>query len=330
MKHFTRSLAALALAAGATAAASGPSFSQDYPTDVVRIITGVAAGGSTDQTARMIAQELSVMWDSPVIVEPRPGGGGAISYETAYRAPDDGYTILLANTNTWYANEFLRSTPLPFSLNDDFIPIAAVYAQSLQLVARNGLGVSNLQELLDLLKERGDELSYGSFGVGSQQHVVAEMLFMAADVTPAVHIPYNGSQEVQRALLAEEVDFGFVGVAGGAAMVNEGQAVGLAVGGSERVPAVADVPTLTEALGFPFMAQAWFVLMVRDGTPEHIVTKLREDLGQLMASADFQEKYLLPQNFEPLPLVGEALEQRIQSEREDYSAAAEALGITLE
>jgi tripartite-type tricarboxylate transporter receptor subunit TctC len=321
-------IGALALGLASLAGPDG-AVAQDFPSKPVRVSVAYPAGGLADVLTRAITQELNRMWKTPVLVENKLGASGVIASEYVFRSPPDGYTILLTDNGIWFGNEFLRPSKLAYDLNKDFVPVIGVVVTHHILVARNGLPVNNVKELIELAKERKGQLRYFSLGVGSLQHVDMEAFLREAGVS-AVHVPYAGGNPAMHAIQGDEVDFGFNGISGAASLVQEGKVKGLAVTSDKRQHFLPNVPTLSESAGFPFLSRAWFVFMVPAQTPEAVIRKLRTDIQQVLTNEDFRKKYLEPNGWEAFAVYGDQLRAFIDADRKQYEARLKPLNLKLE
>ena len=179
---------------------------QDYPNKPVRLIVPFAAGGPADVFARAIGQRLQEAMGQNFVVENRVGGGAIIGTEVAAKAAPDGYTLLVIS-NTHTVNESLIPTK-PYQLLRDFVPVAPINSSDLLLVVHPSLPVSNLQELMALVKSKPGKFNYASSGPGTPYHMAGE-LFKAMTGSYIVHVPYRGSSGARTDVLGGQVEMMF-------------------------------------------------------------------------------------------------------------------------
>ena len=197
------------LAAAAVApllAAMAPAQAQDYPVRPVRIVVPFAPGGSADVFGRSVAQRLQEALGQPFVVDDRPGAGSLIGTDAVARSAPDGYTLLL-RSNTHTVNESLIQAK-PFQLMRDFVAIAPINQSDLVLVARAGLPINTLPELIKAAKARPGNLSYASSGPGTPYHMAGELLSAMAGIV-LLHVPYKGSAGARTDVLGGQVDLMF-------------------------------------------------------------------------------------------------------------------------
>jgi len=276
--------AATVLCAGAALALSALGASaQEYPTHPVRVIVPFAPGGPADVYARFIASRLQETLGQTVIVDNRPGAGSIIGTDAVAKSAPDGYTLLLMS-NTHTVNESLIPNK-PFQLMRDFVPVAPINFSDLVLVARSGLPVSNLAELLKLAKSKPGALSYASSGPGTPYHLAGELFKSMAGVS-ILHIPYKGSSGARTDVLGGQVDLMFDAVTTMNEQVRAGKVKALGTTGLVRSSVMPDVPTVNEA-GVPkYEATIWLGLMAPKGTPPAIVARLNAEVGKIAGNAE--------------------------------------------
>lgn len=283
------SLAALA-AAGLTGLAfltAAPVQANDWPTRPISAIVPAAPGGTTDLTARMLAEPLAKALGQSVVVDNRPGASGNIATSQVARAKPDGYTILVQYSGYQVGNPWLsKNTPWKPA---DFQAVALAIRAPQVVIVTASLPVKTLQEFVDYLKANPDKANYASSGVGAIQHIAGEMLNQAAGLKMA-HVPYKGSGQVYADLIAGQVQTHITSVPSAMPHIQSGKLRALAVTGDRRLPSLPDVPTTTEA-GYPSLKlDSWFGVYVPAGTPAPVVDKLAAAMKQVVESADFRKK----------------------------------------
>ncbi|MFM5985684.1 MAG: Bug family tripartite tricarboxylate transporter substrate binding protein [Sphaerospermopsis kisseleviana] len=285
MHRIVRLFCALALLSAATLRCA---LAQDYPDKPVRLIVPWPAGGLVDIAARVMATSLQSALGQPFVVENKPGAGGAIGAETVAKATPDGYTLALT-TSALNMNAALKRTPR-YSIANEFTPVAAVaYAPSV-LVARNGLGVKTVTELVALARSKPGKLTYASAGQGSPAHLYGE-LFKSLAKVDMLHVPYKGAPQAMADLMAGEVDMLFANAAVALPQIKADRVRALAVTSARTFSAIPELPTLIEA-GLPtFQADQWLGILAPRGTPPAVVQKLRETIAQALVRDEVRAKF---------------------------------------
>jgi len=261
----------LSVVAAGTASASSLGWAQSRP---IRLIVPYAAGGPIDVTARLLAERVR---DSlgPVIIDNKPGGGGNIGADLIAKAPPDGMTIGISAVATHAINPWLFAR-MPYDAARDFAPITQMVRVPNVLVMNaetaSRLKINTLSDLIAYGKANPGKLNYGSGGNGSAGHLAGEMFKQGAGIF-AVHIPYNGGNPAQLALLSGQVDFNFDNLATAAPNIRAGKLKAIAVTTLTRSPALPDVPPVAETLK-GFAIDTWWGLVAPAGTPKDVIAKL--------------------------------------------------------
>ena len=277
------------ISAFAIVAAVSPAAAQDaYPSKPVRIVVPFAAGGPADVYARILALRLQETMGQPFVVDDRPGAGSIIGTDAVAKSAPDGYTLLLMS-NAHTVNESLIANK-PFQLMRDFVPIAPINSSDLVLVARSGLPVSTLQELIAAAKAKPGALTYASSGPGTPYHMAGE-LFKAMAGVSILHIPYKGSSGARTDVLGGQVDLMFDAVTTMTEHVRQGKVKALGTTGKTRSEVMPEVPTIAES-GVPgYEATIWLGLMAPKNTPPQIVSRLNAEVGRIVASPDIVKSW---------------------------------------
>jgi tripartite-type tricarboxylate transporter receptor subunit TctC len=263
-------------------------FAQDYPNKPVRIIVPFAPGGSADVFGRFIAQRLQEALGQNVIIDNRPGAGSIIGTDAVAKSAADGYTLLLMS-NTHTVNESLIPNK-PFTLLRDFAPVAPISESDLVLVARAGLPVNNLRELIRVAKAKPGAMSYASSGPGTPYHMAGELFKSLAGVH-IVHIPYRGSAGARSDVLGGQLEMMFDAIPTMNEHIKAGKVKALATSGKTRSAILPDVPTLAEA-GVPgYEATLWLGLMAPKGTPAAIVNRLNAEVSKITGNAEVRRAW---------------------------------------
>jgi len=287
-----RVVAALAqsvLAAALVTAFAGTAWAQGsgYPVKPVTLVVPTAAGGTTDLSARMLAQALGPVLGQSVVVDNKGGGNGNIAAAAVKRAEPDGYTLLMQYSGYHVISPLL--TRQKQWEPSDFQPIANVLSAPQIIVVRDGLPVKTLAELIAYAKDHPGKLNYASSGNGSLQHVTGAMLEQQGGVK-MVHVPYKGTGPALQDLLGGQVDLTFGTAPPFMPHIQAGKLRVLAVTGKERLASLPNVPTTAEA-GYPKVdATSWFALFAPANVPKAVVDKLVADVRTVVQNPAFQQK----------------------------------------
>ena len=285
MKPRLSTSTALLMSALVFAASGTCSFSQGaadhYPSQVIRIVVSFAAGGTADALARIVGENLSQRWGSPVIVENKPGAQGNIGMALVAKAPPDGYTLALVPVGNAAVNPSLIKE-LPYDMAKDFAPITQLAVVENVLVVNGKSTVDTLQQLIDLAKAKTTNITYSTPGAGSQAHLAAELLAHATGIQ-LTHIPYRGLVPALTDVLNGEITMTFAQLSNAKPFIEDGRLRALGIASKERSAALPDVPTIAEAGKLPgFEAVSWYALMAPAQTPDAIVRKLSGEVASIM------------------------------------------------
>ncbi|MGZ5125756.1 MAG: Bug family tripartite tricarboxylate transporter substrate binding protein, partial [Burkholderiales bacterium] len=256
---------------------------QAYPNRPVRLVTGSAAGGGGDLTARAIAQKLSASLGQQVIVDDRPGATGMIANRFVASAPPDGYTILLQPSSFICVSPHLNSTET-WDPSKNLTGIIQVSAYGLIVVVHPSVPAKSLKDLIAIAKSKPGVLNYASSGVGSNFHLGAEIFKLRARID-MVHVPYRGSTAAVVDLIAGRADvmFGLVPVLN--PYIKEGKLRVIAFTGKTRNALLPDVPTAGETLP-GYEVESWEGILAPAGTPRDIIVRLNKEIAAAVNSAE--------------------------------------------
>ena len=282
----------LAASCIAMLALSGHSaLAQNTPSKVMRIIVPYAPGGPIDVTARLMAERVKDSLGT-VIIENRPGAGGNIGADAIAKAAPDGLTIGIAAVATHAINPWLYSK-MPYNAATDFAPITQMLRVPNVLVINadtaRRLNINTLADLIRYAKANPAKLNYGSGGNGSAGHLAGEMFKKEAGIF-ALHIPYNGGNPAQLALLSGQVDFNFDNLATASANIKAGKLKALAVTTAKRSATLPDIPAVAETLK-GFEIDTWWGLVAPAGTPHDVITKLNQAFVAALNSPETKARF---------------------------------------
>jgi tripartite-type tricarboxylate transporter receptor subunit TctC len=322
MRSFRWIAAALALAALSPRAQAQ---AQDYPARAITLVVPFVAGGSTEISARIVAQHLETRLGKPVVVENRPGAGTVIGSNYVAKAAPDGYTLLQATSTPMAINVTVHKA-LPYDPATDLIPLAMVAQSPFVLIVNPELPVKSVKELIAYGKANPGKLSYGSGGPGAPHHLYAE-LFASMTGIKMSHVPYKGSLPALNDVVGGHIQLMFCDVPPSAGMIQSGKVRALGVSPKARLEALRDIPTVAEA-GVPgYEAVAWFMVAAPAKTPAPIVDRLHRELKAVLAmpevKAQISKLSLVPME---TPSVSE-MQAFVKSEIARWGKVVEAAGI---
>ena len=257
----------------------------------IRLVVPYAPGGPIDVTARALAERVK---DSlgVVIIDNKPGAGGNLGVDLVAKAPADGYTIGIAAVATHAINPWLFSK-MPFNAATDFAPITQMVRVPNVLVMNadtaQRLKINSVSDLIAYAKANPGKLNVGSGGNGSAGHLAAEMFKRDAGIY-AVHIPFNGGNPAQLALLSGQVDFNFDNLATAAPNIKAGKLKALAVTTTQRASALPDIPAMAETLK-GFEVDTWWGLVAPANTPPAVVSRLHQAFSAALAAPETKARF---------------------------------------
>ena len=269
----------LIVALGMLGFASMIAVAQSWPQKPIRMIVPFPPGGGTDFVGRLVAKHLSQRLGQTIFVENRGGANGTVGLQALMQSNPDGYTIATTSDTPLTVNPLLYES-LPYEPLRDFVLVATVARSAEMLAVHPSIPARNVPELIAFAKENPDRLSFGSGGVGNFSHLAME-LFSLETGLKLLHVPYKGTGPAAMALIAGDVQIGFIPVQTLLPYVKSGQLVAIAIGEPQRMPSLPDVPTVSETLP-GFETAAWEGIVVPAGTPKEIVTRLREATLSIM------------------------------------------------
>jgi tripartite-type tricarboxylate transporter receptor subunit TctC len=300
---------------------------QSYPSRPVRLVITYPPGGTTDFVGRPVAQKLSELLGQQVVVDNRGGAGGVIGTMIVAQAPPDGYTLLLGTSSGMLINPMLQAKPAYDGFRD-FAPISRTNINPQALVANAALPVNNVKELLAYARANPGKLNVASSGVGTPNHLGAEMLKYMAKID-IVHVAYKGGGPAMTDLIGGQVQLQFSSIPTVLTHVKAGRIKMLAIGSAKRSPALPDVPTIAEA-GVPgYEYTTWYGIFAPRGTPGPIVALLNGAVTKAVLSPEVTQR-LAPQGAEPSPSTPQELTQYMKEESARWAKTIKAANIRLE
>ena len=269
------------------ASLAAPARGQTWPSQNITLVVPFTPGGSTDILARLLGQKLGEALGQSVVVESRPGAGGAIGSMQVARARPDGNTLAMGHIGTLGVNPSLYKD-LPYDPVKSFAHISMLAKVHNVLVAHPSLPAKNVAEFVAYARKNPGKLNYGSGGNGSAAHI-AVAAFMVATGTDFVHVPYRGTAPMVTDLLAGQLQFAMTGAPAVLQHAAAGTLRALGLSAENRIHAAPDLPTIAES-GVPgFEASQWYGIMAPAGTPEPIIARLNAEVRKALASKEIIE-----------------------------------------
>ena len=260
---------------------------QEYPSKPIRIVVPFAPGGVADNSARVVAEPLSIRLGQQVLVENRPGASGNIGTQQVAQAAPDGYTLLLGFDGTMVINPHVFPK-IPFDTLADFAPVTKLGDATLILVAHPSAGVKTLRELIE--KAKSKPFPYGTSGTGGTPHLAAELLKQRTGAQ-LEHVPYKGGGPAMIDVVGGQIPLVFTAVASAQQYVRSNRVVALGVPGAKRSSALPEVPTFQESGIAGFDVASWTGIFVPAATPRPVIERLQKELAVVLQSAFVKERY---------------------------------------
>ena len=261
---------------------------QAYPAKTVRIIAGFLPGGFADTASRIVAQQLSIAWGQPVIVENRPGANGLIAGDITAKSAPDGHTLFMSSAG-------LTINPLLYTRQQrdplkDFTAVSLVAGIPNVLVAHPSVPAKNVNELLAIARSRSGALTQASAGTGSPGHLSGELLQLIANVK-FIQVPYKGSSPALIDVMGGHVDLSFPSISSSVALVKERKLRGVGVTMTKRSPLLPEVPAISESVpGYEMVG--WYGLVGAVGMPKDVTVKINAEVARMLTVADVRERFL--------------------------------------
>jgi tripartite-type tricarboxylate transporter receptor subunit TctC len=324
----TKRLGALILLASLAGAAAAQA--QSYPTRTITLTVTAAAGGVTDVVARALGQRLAQAWGQQVVIEHKGGAAHVVGAQSVAKAAPDGYSLLVAEAGTFTINPTLYGNgKLPYDEEKDFIPISGIVRINQALLGHPSLPANDVRELIELARKTPGKLTYGTAGIGSAPHMNM-VLFESLAGVKLVPVHYRGAVPALTDVIAGHVNLMSVSVSLALPPFRTGQIKIFGIGSAKRLPLAPDIPTVAEN-GLPgYEATTWFGLFATAGTPQPIVTKINAEVAEILTDAQFREKFLAPQMFEPMASSPEAFADYIKAERRKWAKVIREQKLSIE
>lgn len=267
--------------------AAGVSAAQTYPNKPLRWVVGIAAGGGTDITTRLVAQRLSELLGQQVVVDNRIGASGNIGAEIVARSAPDGYTLLTSLAS--YAPNHAVMERVSFDIVRDFAHITQLTTQSYILLVHPSIPATTVKELAAFARKSQKPLAYGSSGVATLQHMAGVLLSSMAGFD-AVHVPYKGGALALTDIVSGRLQFFFGVMLSSMPHIKSGKLTAIAVSATRRSQVFPDVPTIAES-GYPgYVVDNWYGVAAPAKTPPAIVAKLHAEIVRALRTPAIEQR----------------------------------------
>jgi tripartite-type tricarboxylate transporter receptor subunit TctC len=314
------------VATALVAFAAGVAHAQAWPSKPVRLLVGSPPGGPSDITARLLAEQWGKRMNQSVIVENRPGAGNNLAASAAAKADPDGSVLVLSPDTVLTVNPHVYKSA-DFDARRDLVNVSIVASFSQMLVCHPSVGVQTTADLIQ--KARASRMTYASGGPGVPGHLAAEMFLESAKVRMD-HVPYRGPAPATQAVLAGEVNCGFLATPTVVPHVKAGKLVALAVSSIEPSPLAPDVPTLAKALDQPGLDVSFrLVLQAAKGTPPAIVAEIEKHTADTMKLPEVRAR-LLNSDLVAVGSSGAQAQQVLNGEMTRWEPVVRRLGLKVD
>ncbi|MDB5863614.1 MAG: h16 [Betaproteobacteria bacterium] len=278
--------------AAASAAAlllhTAPSAAQTYPAKPVRIIVGLAPGGTTDVFTRILAQRLTESWGQQVIVDNRPGASGMIGGDVVAKAAPDGYTLLVSPQTSLAVAPALYGKA-PYDTAKDFAPVTLLGSTPLLMIVHPSFPAKTFAEFMALAKKPGEQLTFGSGGIGSSPHMAGELLKARLGIR-MTHVPYKGESPAIADTMGGQIPIMFGNLPVAVPHVKSGRLRALANTTAKRSPLAPQVPTVAESGVGDFEIATWYGMLAPAGVSPELVTRLQRDASRVLGHPETRER----------------------------------------
>jgi tripartite-type tricarboxylate transporter receptor subunit TctC len=300
---------------------------QTLPSGPVRIVVGFPPGGGTDILARVLAPKLQEMWRTNVLVENKSGAAGVLAADYVAKQPADGATLLMAHINSHAIAPALQPK-LSYNAETDFTPLSLVGVTPNLLICNTDQSARTLKDVIAACKAKPGQVTFGSSGPASAQHLALELFKHRAKVF-ALHIPYRGSGPLITDLIGGQVQYSFETMTAATPHVKSGKVIAVAQTRPQRSKAYPNVPTVAEEGFEGFDATTWYGLAGPKGLPAGMAQRMNEDINRALAMPDVMER-LGQAGAEDSGGSAERFARFMKSERDKYSKLVKDAGIRID
>ena len=308
----------------ATAAISSPVFAQEFPNKPIRLIVGFVPGGGTDLASRYVAGALSDLWGATVLVDNRPGAGGAVGTELTARAAPDGYTIMLCTIGSHAITP--ARIKLPYDHIKDFSFLSTIGATPNLFMANPSQPFKKVGDVVAYAKANPGKLSFGSSGVGASPHLSIELLKSMAGIN-IVHVPYKGAAPALADVIGGQIPLSVGNLPGGPlAAVKAGRLTGVGVTSAKRSPRAPEVPTFAEGGVAGYDVSSWYGICAPAGLPKAVAAKLNAGLVKVLSSPDLKAR-MEDQGIDVAPSTQEEFVAFVKTETAKWAKVVKEAGL---
>jgi tripartite-type tricarboxylate transporter receptor subunit TctC len=319
-------LAALAFSAASWMLPGAALAQPQWPAKPIRLVVPFAAGGATDQVARMVGLKLTAQLGVPILIDNKPGANGNIGAEYVTKSPADGYTFLHSTSSIAFTAAF--KSKVLYDLEKDLVPVSLVIHQPLLIMASNQSGITDAASLREFAKKNPGKLSYGSSGNGNLTHLAMFVVLKALNIE-AAHIPYKGGAGAFPDFMAGRLDLFADPINSAFPYVRDKRVTAIAVTGEQRSGLAPSVPTVAESMLPGFSMSAWQGLLAPAGTPPQIVAKMSAAYNAALKDPEIAAK-LGMQGAEAVGSSPEAFKTYLDAEIARWGKVVQSSGIRLE
>ena len=300
-------------------------LAQEWPGKSLTFVVPFPAGGSNDIAARVVAEGVRKRLTQTVVIDNKAGANGAIGVESVLRAPKDQHTFLVASDSVSLLPLFRATT---WDLAKTFTPVAALSFQPIVVVTASSSGIKTMKDLQLLAKSKPNQVSYASSGQGSIQHLVGELFSQQLGID-LLHVPYKGGGQAVNDVIAGQVAVAVLGAAVVLPHIKAGRLTALAVSTRKRSAMLPDTPSLAESGATEIDVSQWSALFALDGTPAHVVARLRQSVEQTLEEPDIKLR-LANAAMETSTVSPEAFHQRMIQDRDRWAKLVKERKISME
>lgn len=297
-----------------------------YPERPVTLVVPQAPGGASDALARLMGQKLAEKWGQPVVIDNRVGAGGSIGLDRVAKSAGDGYTLLMSYEGTQAINQHLYKN-LTYDPVNDFIPVATIATVPFLAVVNNDVKANTFKEFIALVQSNPN-MTFGSAGTGSVNHLLGEMVNQAAN-TKLTHVPYKGAGPAMADLLGGRIDAVFTSMPSVMPQVKAGKIRPLAVTSSMRSDQLPELPTIAESGYAGFDVNPWFGLFAPKGTPAEVVQKINADVAEILANPDVVSNIAI-HGATPLQRTPEQFKEMLKRDIDKWGTVVQQAGVQLD
>jgi tripartite-type tricarboxylate transporter receptor subunit TctC len=298
---------------------------QDYPTKPIRVLVPYAPGGVVDTTTRIVTNKMTERLGWQIVVDNRPGGNGFIAVGIAAKGLPDGYTILSAHTGEFAISPFVFKG-VPFELERDFESVVMLSDAPMLVVVNSQSPINSFKDLVAAARAKPGQVSFGSPGTGSVNHLASEWLSVAAGIK-TLHVPYKGGAPAVTAVATNEVIWTIAGLPGVTPHLQAKRVKVLGITTAKRTAQTPDWPSAQEG-GIPGVdASIWVGFFVPKGTPKSIIDKLYSVSADMLKFPDVKERFAVVGGAETIGMPPAEFHQRVKQDAERYRKVVKEVGI---